>query len=209
MWQAAVAQPLNRSLNVPAPGQPDAALGEFWVPNPWAFPQQGKNLSSYERNRLFLNRGSLRFLDISHLSGADSDGDGRSAVAADLNADGMLDLIVRQVGGGSLLVFENRFPQRHYLQVSLRGTKSNRGGIGARLIAQTKGHVQVRELYPANAFRSQAASSVHFGLGDVTAVERLTIHWPSGTIQELRDLAADRHILVQEADDAVQTLAVR
>ncbi len=204
-----MSQPLDRGLLVPAPGKPNAALGEFWVPNPWLFPRFGRNLSSYERNRVFLNRGSLRFLEISHLSGADSDGDARSAVAADLNGDGMLDLVVRQVGGGSLLVFENRFPRKHYLTVSLRGTKSNRTGIGARLVAEVNGRRQTRELYTANTFRSQTPCNVHFGLGDAETVERLTIHWPSGTIQEIRDLAADRHILVHESDGSVETLAVR
>ncbi len=202
-----MAQPLDRSRLVPAPGKISQELGEFWVPNPWLFPSQGKNLSSYERNRVFLNRGGLRFLDISYLSGADSDGDGRSAVAADLNGDGMLDLVVRQVGGGSLLVFENRFPRRHYLDVSLRGTKSNRTGVGARLVAEAGGHTQTRELYPANTFRSQMPCSVHFGLGDAEAVDRLTVYWPSGAVQEFHNLSADRHVLLHEEETSVATVA--
>lgn len=200
---------MDRRLLVPAPGELSAELGEFWVPNPWLFPRYGRNLSSYERNRVFLNRGSLRFLDISHLTSADSDGDGRSAVAADLTGDGMLELLVRQVGGGSFLVFENRFPRQHYLDVSLRGSKSNRAGVGARLVALVNGRSQTRELYPANTFRSQGPCQVHFGLGDRERVDRLTIYWPSGTIQELRDLPADRHVLVHESNDTVETLAAR
>ena len=202
-----MSQPFDRRRLVPAPGQIGGDLGEFWVPNPWLFPTKGKNLSSYERNRVFLNRGSLRFHEISHLTSADSDGDSRSCVAADLNADGMLDLIVRQVGGGSLLVFENRFPKQHYLDISLRGTKSNRAGIGARLVAEVNGHVQTRELYPINTFMSQALSQVHFGLADSERLDRLTINWPSGAVQELHDLSADRHILVHESNNTVETLA--
>lgn len=197
-----MAQPLNRSKLVSAPGEIDEELGEFWVPNPWLFPSRGKNLSSYERNRVFLNRGSLRFIDISHLSGADSEGDGRSAVAADFNGDGMLDIAVRQAGGGSLLVFQNRFPRQHYLDVSLRGTKSNRTGVGARLVAKTGGHSQTRELYPADTFKSQAPCHVHFGLGDAEKVERLTVHWPSGAVQVFRDLPADRHVILTESDSS-------
>jgi len=202
-----VTQPENRNKLVPVPGELSADLGEFWVPNPWLFSNYKKNLSSYERNRLFLNRGSLRFADLSHLSGADSEGDGRASVATDLNGDGMLDIVVRQVGGGPLLVFENRFPRQHYLTVTLRGTKSNRAGIGARLIAECNGQKQVREMFPGDTFMSQSPCEVHFGLGKATRVDRLTILWPSGTVQQMAEVAADRHIVIEEGDGTAPAIA--
>src|SRR5712692_7982224 len=113
----------------------DASLREFWVGNSWQIVALGHNLSAFERKRAFLNVKGQDFLDISHLTGADSDGDGRSVVAADFRNVGMLDLIVRQAGGGPLLLFENRLPRKNYLMVSLRGQTSNRQGVGARLTA--------------------------------------------------------------------------
>jgi enediyne biosynthesis protein E4 len=200
-----VSQPFQRGAKVPAPGKVDSRLGEFWVENPWDIIEQGHNLSAYERNRVFLNvadpAGGRNFLDISHLTGADSDGDGRCVVPADFRNNGRLDLIVRQVGGGPLLLYENNFPERHYLEVSLRGTKSNRLGIGARLVAHVKGRQIVRELYPLNSYRSQTPCVVHFGLGDDSRVDRLTIRWPSGREQVLTDLVTNRHILVDEGKD--------
>src|SRR5262249_60986164 len=140
------------------------------------------------------------FVGVSFLTGPDSDGDGRSVVACDFRNNGRLDLIVRQAGGGPLLLFENNFPQRHYLKVSLRGRpapagapSSNRLGVGARLVAEVRGQQLVRELYPVNSYLSQAPSLVHFGLGDADRVDRLTVRWPSGKVQVLRDLAADAH----------------
>jgi hypothetical protein len=106
--------------------------------------------------------------------------------------------MVRQVGGGSFLLYENNFPQKHYLEVSLRGVQSNRLGIGARLVAVVNGQPLVREMYPANSFRSQMPNIVHFGLGDATKVDRLTIRWPSGAEQVLTDVIGDRHIVVEE-----------
>jgi enediyne biosynthesis protein E4 len=184
-------------------------MREFWVNNPWQIVAHGHNLSCYERNRAFLNVEGRDFLDISHLTGADSDGDGRAVVAADFRNVGMLDLIVRQAGGGPLLLFENRLPRKHYLEVSLRGRASNRQGIGARLTAMVRGQQRVRELYPANSFFSQAPEVVHFGLGDAEAVESLTIRWPSGKVQVLNGLKGDRHIVVDEGKDgpaAVETV---
>jgi hypothetical protein len=194
---------------VPRPGPLDSSLREFWVGNPWQIVAAGHNLSCYERNRVFLNVRGQDFLDISHLTGADSDGDGRSVVAADFRNVGMMDLLVRQAGGGPLLLFENRLPRKHYLKVSLRGRQSNRQGVGARLTAVVKGQPLVRELYPANGYRSQAPNVVHFGLADATEVESLTVRWPSGKVQVFRGLKGDRHVVLDEGQDgaaAVETV---
>jgi hypothetical protein len=85
--------------------------------------------------------------------------------------------------------------------VSLRGTKSNRQGIGARITAEANGLTQTREMFPVCSFLSQAPNVVHFGLGDATAVERLTVRWPSGRVQVLTGLRPDRHIVVEEGRD--------
>jgi hypothetical protein len=201
-----VSQPCARRGKVPAPGEIDNDLNEFWVENPWHIIAQGHNLSAFERKRAFLNVGGQAFLEISHLTGADYDGDGRSVVAADFGNTGRLDLIVRGVGGGPLRFYENRFPQRHFLKVSLRGRQSNRQGIGARLTAVVRGQQLVREMYPSNSYRSQSPNIVHLGLGDAPVVDRLTIRWPSGKVQELRDLGGDRHILIDEGKDGVSAV---
>lgn len=201
-----MSQPNDQRADVPLPGKLDKGLGEFWSPNPWTIVSQGHNLSAFERNRVFLNHKGGDFLDMSHLSGADSDGDGRSVVAADFRNVGMPDLIVRQVGGGPLLLFENRLPQRHYLNVTLRGRTSNRQGIGARLMAEVGGLKLTREMYPACGYRSQSPNVVHLGLANATAVDALTINWPSGKVQRITGLKADRHIVIDEGKDGAEAV---
>jgi hypothetical protein len=174
--------------------------GQFWVGNPWRIVAEGKNLSGYERDRAFLNLGGGRFTDISYLTGVDHDGDSRAVIGADLDQDGMQDLIVRQAGGGPLLMFLNRFPKQHYLRVSLRGTRSNRLGVGTRLIAQVGSRQIVREMYPANTYASQAPSEVYFGLGASTKVDRLTIRWPCGDVQQISSIAADQNLRITEGE---------
>ena len=202
-----MSRPCNRQCNIPAPGEVDHELNEFWVGSPWKIVERGENLSAFERKRAYLNVSGRAFLDVSYLTGADNDGDGRSVVAADFRNNGRLDLIVRQVGGGPLLLYENRFPQRHYLGVSLRGRASNRQGVGARLTAVVGGQQRVREMYPSNTYRSEAPNIVHFGLGDAATVDRLTIRWPSGKVQEFPDLRGDRHIVVDEGKDGTEAVA--
>src|SRR5262249_23257038 len=203
---AVVSQPCDRLCRIDAPGAVDPDLKEFWVENPWQIMAMGHNLSAYERKRAFLNAKGKAFLEISHLTGADTAAAGRSVVAADFFNTGRLDLIVRQVGGGPLMLYENRFPQKHYLKVSLRGRESNRQGVGARITAVANGLTQLREMYPYNTYRSQTPNIAHFGLGAAATVERLTIRWPSGKVQELRDVKADRHIVVDEERGIIETV---
>jgi hypothetical protein len=195
---AVVSQPYDRGAKVSLKNKLDPSLGEFWVDNPWEIVGKGHNLSAYERKRVFWNVKGGNFLDISHLTSADDDGDGRCVVAADFRNNGRMDVVTRNVGGGVFRFYENNFPQRHYLEVTLRGTKSNRQGIGARLVAHVSGRQIVREMLPANSFHSQMPNLAHFGLGDDAKVDRLTIRWPSGQVQELTDMPADQHVAITE-----------
>jgi hypothetical protein len=204
-----VSQPSKRGADVQLPGQLDPTLNEFWVNNPWDIVKEGHNLSAFERSRMWLNLRGKGFLDVSYLSGADDDGDGRCVVAGDFRNNGQLDVVVRKVGGRPLQVYENHLPRRHYLKVTLRGTKSNRQGVGARLVATVNGQQLVREMYPLNSYRSEMPNVVHFGLGDHGRVDRLTIRWPSGLEQGLTDVAGDRHVVIEEGKSgtaAVETV---
>jgi enediyne biosynthesis protein E4 len=195
-----VSQPFDRTCLVPAPKEPDERLKDWWVENPWLIPLQGKSLSGYERNRVYLNDRGGAFYEISALTGADSDGDARAVVAVDLTGDGMQELIVRQAGGGALLLMENQFPKANWIEVSLRGQKSNRQGIGARVTVEAGGRRIVRELYPQNGFQAQGPAHVQFGLGTARRVDRLSIRWPSGALQEFVNLDVNQHLRITEAD---------
>jgi hypothetical protein len=193
-----VARPFDRTAPVSPAGVLDSDSGQFWVNHPWEIVTENHNLSAFERNRVYLNLGGGRFVDISFLSGADSDGDGRAVVPIDVDEDGMQDLLVRQAGGGPLVVYRNRFPKQHWLRVSLHGCSSNRQGIGARLTAHVGDRQIVRELFPSNTFASQRPAETYFGLADANRIDRLVIRWPSGTIQELTNVAVDRHLVIVE-----------
>lgn len=183
----------------PAPRKPDERLKDWWVENPWLIAAQGKSLSGYERNRIFINSRGREFFEVSGvLPPADSEGDGRSVVPLDFNGDGMTDFIVRQAGGGPFLLFENRFPKASWIRVSLRGSNGNSQGIGARVVAEAGPLKLTGELYPHNTFKAQAPADVRFGLGSATKIDKLTITWPGGSVQELRDVPANQHLRVTE-----------
>ncbi len=201
-----MSQPFDAQSKTPALRDLDHDHGEFWVPSPWLFPTSGENLSAYEKNGIHLNAGDGAFFDISALTGADSTGDGRSVVSFDITGDGMPELLVRQAGGGPLLVFENQFPDSSWLKVSLQGTKSNSLGVGSKLECIVNGKTLYRELYPGVSFLSQRPAFVNFGLDDATTIERLTVRWPSGETQEFTDVPVNTHILLTELEQKIRRI---
>ena len=75
--------------------------------------------------------------------------------------------------------------------------------VGARLVAEVGEHKMVREMYPVNTYFSQAPCEVYFGLGEHTQVDKLTIHWPSGEVQTLTNVAGDQRLLVTEGQHSL------
>ncbi len=106
-------------------------------------------------------------------------------------------LIVRQ-SGGSLLIFENNFPNGNFLDVRLVGKESNRLGIGARLVAKIGGRQLFRDQFPVNSYRSQAPNRVHFGIGSAESVDELIIRWPSGKTQAIQNIRSNQHLVISE-----------
>ena len=204
-----MAQPFDQSCVLSAMGEVDGDHGQFWVGNPWAFGSSSFNLSAYERNSIYLNDRKGQFVDISYLTGADSDGDARGVVAADLDNDGMCDLLVRQTGGGPLRIYRNEFPRKNFLKVSLRGIRSNSPGLGARLIAEVGPKRLYREMQSANTFWAQGPAQVIFGLDDSKQINRLTISWPSGEVQLIENIPANQHVEITESSSRFRVLSSR
>jgi hypothetical protein len=86
----------------------------------------------------------------------------------------------------------------HWLELKLQGAVSNRDGIGARIKVTAGGRVQYDHVSFAAGYASSSAGPVHFGLGSAASASLIEIRWPSGIVQELKDVAADRVIRVKE-----------
>ena len=192
-----MSQPFDRSATCEQPGEIDPELGEFWVEDAFEINFEN-NLSSFERDRVFINLKGERFLEISHLTDADSDGDSRAVVAADLTGSGKMDLVVRQTGGAPLRIYRNQFPSGNFLSLRLVGTSSNVLGIGARLTARIGDRKIYRDQFPVNSYRSQASNRVHFGLGEAEVIDELTVRWPSGNLSVLKNVPANQFLTVKE-----------
>ncbi len=198
-------QPEDREAQLPVIGEVDEEEGEFWVANPLDLPSLGENLSAYERNKLFLNVDGSRFVDASFASSVDIDSDSRSVVAADFDRDGSVDLLVASAGGGSLRMFSNKIEQGNRLEIRLKGVKSNRQGIGARIIAEFGEQKITRDLFPNNGFMGTGPAEVWLGIGEAPKIDKLTIRWPSGDVQEFQDVEVNRGVQIEEGNAEIKT----
>ncbi len=187
------------------------AYWDDYVAGRKTFDRKGAGIAGIERDRFFRNRGSgsgsPMFEERGYLDGLDLETNGRAAVAFDANGDGALDLYVRSVQAPEALFLGSRRSGEHYLRVRLRGTPGldNRDGVGSALIASLPGGRRVLlETGNASGYLSTASPIAHIGLGPATRVEKLTVRWPSGRLQDLgRIERVDRTISVDETSGIV------
>src|SRR5437899_4958409 len=119
---------------------------------------------------------------------------GRGAAFGDLNNDGWEDAVMTSLGGHPLVLI-NRGGKQHWLVISLRGTRSNRDGLGARV----RVNGQTRFATAAGSYLSESDKRLHFGLGPATTA-KIEIAWPSGIHQTLNDVPADQFLDVREPE---------
>jgi hypothetical protein len=119
---------------------------------------------------------------------------GRGAAFGDLNNDGWMDAITTSLGERPEM-YLNRGGKLHWLTITLRGTRSNRDGYGARV--QVNG--QVRFATASGSYLSSNDKRLHFGLGSADSAE-IEIRWPSGIRQTLRGVHADQFLVVEESE---------
>ncbi|MBV8831585.1 MAG: CRTAC1 family protein [Acidobacteriaceae bacterium] len=119
---------------------------------------------------------------------------GRGAAFGDLDNDGSQDVVMTTLGGRPL-VFRNRSHSCHWLTLSLRGSRSNRDGLGA--VVRANGQTQY--VTTSGSYLSASDKRVHFGLGSAKTVN-LEIDWPSGFHQKLEDISADQFLEVREPE---------
>ncbi|MCR9246052.1 MAG: VCBS repeat-containing protein [bacterium] len=150
-----------------------------------------------ERNAARRGGPGMSFTDVGKEWGLDEESVGQGAVVCDLDRDGDLDVLVNNLND-EVSLFENRTAGTHRLLVELRGVRSNRFGLGARLSITTGDITQTRMVMGSRGYMSAGEPVEHFGLGDATQIDRLEVRWPSGVVQVLEDLAADQHLVIRE-----------
>ena len=153
-----------------------------------------------QEHTLFRGLGNGKFADVSRDAGPvlSERTTARGACFADYDNDGKVDAFVVNLGGKGTLVHNVSTDTGHWVAIKLKGVKSNRDGIGAKVEVFAAGKRQTAERVAASGYLSQDDSRLHFGLGAATTIDKLLVHWPSGREQTLEKLAVDRVLTVEE-----------
>lgn len=153
-------------------------------------------------NALYHNEGDGQFRKVTTGSVATDRANSMSAAWGDFDNDGFLDLFVANTGEQANFLYRNHGNDNNWIAVRCVGGISNRSGIGAkvRVRAFIRGSFrwQMREIFGGDAYGSQNGLQAHFGLGDAANVETVRIEWPSGIVQEFRNIEANQRISVVE-----------
>ncbi len=155
-----------------------------------------------QHNALFHNESKGRFRDASAEAGLHAlpPAAHRGAAFGDLNNDGKVDAVVSAIGqNAEILMTTSPTTASHWLIIETEGTRSNRDGIGTRIkLTGQSGAVQFNHVTTSVGYASSSDKRVHFGLGLDPVVREIELRWPSGKIQVLKNLKADRVLKVKE-----------
>ena len=153
-----------------------------------------------QEHTLFRGIGNGKFAGVSREAGPvlSERTTARGACFADYDNDGKVDAFEVNLGGRGTLLHNVSTNTGHWVAVKLKGTKSNRDGIGARVEVLAAGKRWTEERVAGSGYLSQDDGRLHFGLGAATAIDKLIVHWPSGREQTLEKQSVDRVLTVEE-----------
>lgn len=157
-------------------------------------------VTQYNGNgRLFRNQGEGNFIEVTTGSPIREPGTVKSAAWADYDDDGALDLFLARFAAAGNQLYQNNGNGHHWLKIRLKGTASNSHAIGARVFARALIDGRwVRQMRTISAGSVIQELEAHFGLGNAPRVATLRIEWPSGTVQELPNVAPDQILTLWE-----------
>ncbi|MEC8906268.1 MAG: VCBS repeat-containing protein, partial [Verrucomicrobiota bacterium] len=157
-----------------------------------------------ENNLVFQNLGNYKFSESGKDWGLDHFGFSLAAVNCDFDRDGDIDVFVMHRDEPPIL-YKNTSKDSGTL-IKLKGTKSNRDGIGTKIIAETDSGHFVKQINLARGYLSSDEPVAHFGITKDTEISRLLVQWPSGISQEFKGLkGGSLYEITESTNDSVSS----
>ncbi len=162
-----------------------------------------KTTTYRQQNQVMWNLGNGKFVNVT-----DRCGDGlapklssRGAAFDDLDNDGRIDVVIVNARGKPTILRNDTPPGNHWLQVGLCGVKTNRDGVGARVVVTSGDLRLVDEVHSGRSYQSHFGSRLHFGLGKRDRVDRIEVRWIGGGTNVISNPGVDRFLTITEGSN--------
>ncbi|MCH7827164.1 MAG: ASPIC/UnbV domain-containing protein, partial [Bacteroidetes bacterium] len=162
-----------------------------------------------QKNVYYRNLGNGTFTEMASLVGLGENlGDSRASAYLDINNDGFMDIIflnilresenLRDTVRGNAHLFLNQGNNNNWITLKLVGVQTNKSAIGAKVKLEAGNLIQLKEVRSGSSFASMHCLDLGFGLKDNANIDKITITWPSGNIQELTNVHVNQILTITE-----------
>lgn len=150
-------------------------------------------------NYMYRNMGNMHFENMAEAWGLDDPTHSTGSAYADLNNDGRLDLVVCNQGA-PVQLYQNKGTKGNYLRLKFKGGKKNNPfGYGCKAVVKSGNIEKLMELQVTHGYQSSSEPILHIGLGDASSADLITVVWPNGEFQELKNVKANQLLVVDES----------
>ena len=154
----------------------------------------------FQENVLLMNAGAEKFVDVTQNSG---DGmkvklSSRGAGFDDLDGDGDIDVVILNSRREPTILRNNSQNTNHWIHIRLRGVKTNRDGVGARVKLVAGDLTQISEVHSGRGYQSHYGMRLHFGLGDKKNIDRIEVRWIGGGVDVFENIKVDGLVVLVE-----------
>ena len=180
--------------------EPDPALNSMFGEMIEGFAQGKESWDGYQKNHLLMNRSGEGFVNIAFLMGLADEFDSRSAVSADLDLDGRVDVIVvedRGIKGQKLHIYRNQIEtENHWIGVQLQEEGGGLSPVGASVTVRTVDRTHVGRVVTGETLMGQHPTTLHFGLAGSEQVKSIEVQWVGGVKRIIENPEIDRYHLI-------------
>jgi hypothetical protein len=122
----------------------------------------------------------------------------RGAGFDDLDNDGDIDVVVLNSRREPTILRNDTVTDNHWIQIRLKGVKTNRDGIGARVKVVSGDLVQIDEVHSGRGYQGHHGMRLYFGLGKRKKIDKIQVNWIGGKTDIIKNITADKLITITE-----------